>query len=71
MQGGAAVGHGPELRQDLGRRQEASLDRELGYLLHDTVPELLGLEAVELVLDRVKPGLDALNLRFGDLGAEQ
>jgi hypothetical protein len=61
VQGGSAVGHGPELRQDLGRRQEAPLGRELGNLLHDTVPELLGLEAVELVLDRVEPGLDPVS----------
>ncbi|WP_158020919.1 hypothetical protein [Methylorubrum extorquens] len=56
MLGGAAERHGPEPRQDFGWRQGAALDEELGYLLHDAVPELLGAEAVELVLDLVEAG---------------
>ena len=43
--------HSPKPRQDLRRRQGALLDGELGYLLHDAVPELLDAELVELVLD--------------------
>jgi hypothetical protein len=58
VQGGAAQRHGPELRQDRGRRQGAAYDEELGYLLRDAVPELLDAEAVELILDLSEPGLE-------------
>lgn len=68
MQGGAAERHSPELRQDLGRHQGAPLHQEVGYLLHDALPELLGAEAVELVLNLSEAGLDAGDLVLGGLG---
>lgn len=68
MQSGAAERRGSELRQDLGRRQVPSLYEHLGYLLHDAVPELLGPEAVELVLNLGEAGLDAGGFAFSGLG---
>lgn len=62
------MGHGPELRQYLGRRQGPPLHQEVDYLLHDAVPELLGAESVELVLDLGEAGLDAGDLVLGGLG---
>jgi hypothetical protein len=38
-------------QQDLGRRQVPAWGQDLGYLPHDAVPEFLGSEPVELVLD--------------------
>ncbi|GJE43029.1 hypothetical protein [Methylobacterium soli] len=49
-------GHRPEFRQNLGRGHGAPVREDFGYLLHDAVPELLGAEAVELVLDLGEAG---------------
>lgn len=65
VQGGAAERHGSDLRQDLGKRQSPPLDKHLGYLRHDAVPELLGVEAVKLVLDLGEVQLNAPGLGMG------
>lgn len=68
MQGGAADRHSPESRQDLRWRQGTPFSEEVGYLLHDAVPELLGAETVELVLEFHQTRLDAHGVGLSSLG---
>ncbi|MDQ0522437.1 hypothetical protein [Methylobacterium gregans] len=69
VQGGAAERHGLELRQDLDRRQGATLDKELGYLLHHPIPGFLCAKPIEQVLDLGEAHVDAPGLALGGLGS--
>ncbi len=45
------------------------LGQELGYILHDAIPELLSAEAIELVLNLGETHLDAPGFVLGGLGS--
>lgn len=68
MQDCTAECHGSEPRQEFRRCEGAPLDEELGYLLHDAAPELLGPEAVELVLDLLDVREDGRGLVISGTG---